>query len=65
VIRLAGLGRLRVADLVRNHAWIPKIRQDVEEYARRFLALSGEAGRQQAVRFLRQWARHYGLVQVG
>jgi ATP-dependent DNA helicase RecG len=64
-VRQAGLARLRVADLVRDHAWIPKIRQDVEEYARRFLALSGEAGRQQAVRFLRQWARHYGLVQVG
>ncbi len=64
-LRQSGLARLRVADLIRDQAWIPKIRRDVEAYARAFLARTGAMGRQQAIRFLRQWARHYGLVQIG
>ncbi len=63
-VRQSGLARLRVADIIRDARWIPVIRRDAEAYVQRFLA-GGKDQVKEAIRFLRRWAKYYGLVQVG
>lgn len=63
-IRQSGLARLRVADILRDARWIPVVRRDAEEYVQRYLS-GGEERVQEAMKFLKGWAKHYGLVQVG
>ena len=63
-VRQSGLARLRVADIIRDAGWIPVVRRDAEAYVRRFLS-GGEEQVKEAIRFLRRWAKYYGLVQVG
>lgn len=63
--RQSGVSRLKVADFVRDARWIPRVHHDAMEYAQKWFEKKGQEGEKEALRFLREWVRRYGLIQVG